>query len=144
MEHTEQEVLQTEEQPIIITKKKPTYSPEALENKRISMNKAREHRNKKMTELKEEVETLKTEINKPVVVEPKKKKIITRYEEEEDDEDEEIIERVIIRKKKPTQQKYEEPILSRNDLVEKTYKEQLRAQLNEERRKQVMAELFDF
>ena len=143
MEHTEEQI---EEQIIqTVERKKMTFTPEQLEKKRASMNKAREHRNKKITDLQTEIETLKKtpepvlNTKKPI---QRKPEIITRYEcDDEEDDEEEIIERVIIRKKKPIQQK---PELSKNDLVEKTYKEQLQIQLNNERKKRVMAELFDF
>jgi len=154
--HTEEAVI---EAPLAKPRKKMTYTPEQLERKRESMKKAREFRNisykeenktlkKKLEEKDKSEEKVEEEPEEPVkktVIKtrpkPKPKKRIVYEEEEEEDEEE--YEEVIVRRRPkniPKQKQY----IERPDLVEETYKEKLQKQLQDERRRQVMAELFDF
>jgi len=158
-EHTEDQVSEIKDESTE-EPKQLTAAQQKLEKKRISMERARQARNKNAAEFKKEIEALKDEIKKKdeellqkVVVENskakpkqrskpmpvKKTRIIEEAEAEEDFDDEEILEKIIIRKKPKA--KLES---SYDDLVDKSYREQLQTKLNDERRKRVMAELFDF
>jgi len=160
MDHTEETQNYTEqeepEQLQVKPRKKMTFTEEQLVRKRASMQKAREHRNKNADQYQKEINVLKKELLEKEAIKieapapipkinkskPKKQVIKQIIQEEEDDDDdeeeeEEVIERVILRKKKPV-------VMSNRELVERTYKEQLQARLNEERRMRVMADLFDF
>jgi len=174
MEHTEEDSTHTEEvieAPIAKPRRKMTYTPEQLEKKRESMKKAREFRN---ISYKEEVKTLKKKLEeKEIEPEPEEeepepepvkqivrktvskpkpqKKII--YEEEEDDDDDEEYEEVIVRRRticpsggqRPKSiPRQKQQYIERPDLIDETYKEKLQKQLQDERRRQVMADLFDF
>lgn len=154
MDHTEEADLHTEEvieAPIAKPKKKMTYTPEQLEKKRESMKKAREFRN---ISYKEEVKTLKKQLEekeiepepepviiKKVISKPKPKSKIIYEEEEEEDEYEEVIVR---RRPKKTIVQKQPQYIERPDLIDETYKEKLQKQLQEERKKYIMADLFDF
>lgn len=171
--HTDQEGGQSPEvieAPIAKPRRKMTYTPEQLEKKRESMKKAREFRN---ISYKEEVKTLKKKLEEkekepePEEEEPEPepvKKIVRKtvskpkpqkkiiYEEEEDDDDDEY-EEVIVRRRAICPSRGQRPktiprqkqqYIERPDLIDETYKEKLQKQLQDERRRQVMADLFDF
>ena len=166
--HTDQEGGQSPEAvieaPLAKPRKKMTYTPEQLERKRESMKKAREFRNisykeenkslkKKLEEKEKQIET-EEEVEEEPEHEPVKRTVIkTRpkpkpkkrivYEEEEEEEEEEEYEEVIVRRR-PKNISKQKQYIERPDLVEETYKEKLQKQLQDERRRQVMAELFDF
>lgn len=163
MEHTEEDDHHTEviEAPIAKPRRKMTYTPEQLEKKRESMKKAREFRN---ISYKEEVKTLKKKLEEkekepePEEEEPEPepvKKIVRKtvskpkpqkkiiYEEEDDDDDDEY-EEVIVRRRAKTIPRQKQQYIERPDLIDETYKEKLQKQLQDERRRQVMADLFDF
>lgn len=126
-------------------KKKMTFTPEQLERKQQSMNKARAFKQKNKEELirlREEVKKKETEPPKPVPeVKKKKTKIIREIvEETESESEEEVIERIIVKKKR-------EPYIrepSNNDLVNLSYREKLQQQLKDEKRQMLMASLFDY
>jgi hypothetical protein len=164
-QQTEEVVEQTEEPEEVIEKKikkKPTFTEEQLERKRLSMNKAREFRNQKIKQYEKEIQELKTEIKKKPIREPiqepikevvqhkpvSKYKPVSSYEYEEtedEDDDDEIIEKVItIRKKRNDTRIARKPQITNEELVEQSYREQLQQKLNEERRRRVMQDLFDF
>ena len=118
------------------------------------MKRASDHRNKMIKDGKNKVPE---PVKEPVIEEPirqvpkivvKPSKQISKYEDDSDDSDEgEIIEKVITfrkKKKEPSRTRKEEPVKTKDHLVEETYREQLQQQLNDERRRRVMNELFDF
>lgn len=149
MSQTEETLNQTEEidETEEIEEKKPrkkmTFTPEQLEKKRLSLQKARDIRNSKIKSQNEEIKKLKEEA-KPAVVEKKKKQIIikevVKEEYETDPESEpEIVERVVIKK---VPRPKTEP--SKNDMINLTYRERLQEQLKNEKMKILMNSLFDY
>jgi len=162
------------EEPITKPKKKMTFTAEQLERKKLSIMKAREHKkiykeeNKVLKEKLEEVEkktrtkpTPTPEEEEPEEEEPKpktkkilppkqtlkpipKQKIIYKEDEDEDDDDEEEYEEVIVRRRPKKNIQKIPQYIERPDLIDETYREKLQKQLMDERRKQVMADLFDF
>lgn len=152
MSQTEETLNQTEEidEPEEIIEKKPrkkmTFTPEQLEKKRLSLQKARDIRNSKIKSQDEEIKKLKEEA-KPTVVEKKKKQIIIKevvkeeYESDEESEPE-IVERVIVKKVPRPKAALAEP--SKNDMINLTYRERLQEQLKNEKMKILMNSLFDY
>jgi hypothetical protein len=154
-----EDIEQSDEEPVKKGRKTPVFSEEALARKRESIKKARESRKNKIANYKNEVDDLKSKLEEVQIKEepkaakpkpkPKAKPKIVYQEEEDDDgaygalseEEEEEEEVVVIRKKKPSVKR--ETIHTRT-LVNESYKEKLKNQLNEERQRQVMSYLFDF
>lgn len=167
-EHTEDE---PPPKPKTAAEEKLERKRASMERARMARNKNAKDFQKEIEGLKEELkkkeealrtipaiavkeEPISTTSTPKVKAPPKsRQKPVSRYEYEEDDEDddEDYIEKIIIRKKQP-RQKQKQPVdwqmkdtsPSHDSLVEKSYKEQLQAQLNDERRKRVMNDLFDF
>lgn len=149
-EEQTEEIEETEEVLEKKPRKKMVFTEEQLVKKRLSLQRAREIRNNKIKSQNEEIQKLKEEKAKPKVVEKpveeevkqKKKKVIreiVKYETDSDEEDVEYEDKIII-KKKPREPKE----LSKNSLIQLTYRERLQEQLKQEKMKVLMGSLFDF
>lgn len=132
-------------------KHKP-LTPEQLEKKRLSIQKAREQKKgykeelQKYQQKEKEAEKEKVVVEKPIEEKPKKpKKQIIRevikeeFETDSEDTEEEVVERVIVKKiPRPPKE------FSKNDLVSQTYRERLQEQLKQEKMKMIYNSLFDY
>ena len=146
----ESEGIRTEEKP------KKVLTEEQLQQKRNALKKAVARKKELGLIRKAEMETKKADENTKIekakqqieelsLNKPKKvKKVIEKViEESSSSEEEEIIERIIIKKKREKEVVLND-VRNFNNLATKTNKELLQTELETERRKRLMSNLFDY